>query len=96
MSKATKLRSVSSATKVFKVLSDETRLRLIITLQEGQQHVSELCKRLRLPQPTVSHHLGVLRNHGLVQDRRDGKLVFYSINEGPYNRAVGQIGSVLD
>ena len=77
-----------SLSTLFGVLSDETRLRLIVTLRErGELHVSELCRLLRLPQPTVSHHLGLLRIHGLVRNRRNGKQVFYSVDPARYNKA---------
>ena len=79
---------VQSLSKFFRVLSDETRLRLVVLLREkGEQHVTQLCKALRLPQPTVSHHLGLLRTHGLVRNRRQGKQVFYSIDASRFVRA---------
>lgn len=81
---------------LFGVLSDETRLRLMVMLRErGEVHVSELCKILRLPQPTVSHHLGLLRVHGLVRNRRAGKQVFYSIDATRYNRAIEAVRRLL-
>lgn len=95
MSKASKNRQVTNVCKVFRVLSDETRLRLVLNLQEGEQHVSQLCRKLRLPQPTVSHHLGLLRIHDLVRARRDGKQVFYSINSPVYDKAVETLTSLL-
>ncbi|KKL67079.1 hypothetical protein LCGC14_2138560, partial [marine sediment metagenome] len=56
---------VQSLSKLFRVLSDQTRLKLVVILGEmGERHVTDLCKKLRLPQPTVSHHLGLLRAHG--------------------------------
>ena len=86
MKKANK-QHVETLSQFFQVLSDQTRLRLLQTLQEGEQHVTELCKKLRLPQPTVSHHLGLLRMNGLVTNRRKGKLVFYSVNEDYFAEA---------
>jgi DNA-binding transcriptional ArsR family regulator len=41
--------------------------------------VSSLCEALKLPQPTVSHHLGLLRLSNVIAHRRDGKQVFYSL-----------------
>lgn len=77
---------------LFRVLSDETRLTLLLTLRdEGERHVSHLCGKLKLPQPTVSHHLGLLRAGGLVRNRRKGKMVLYSINPATYD----QIGLAL-
>ncbi len=77
---------VQEICRLFRVLSDETRLRLLLSLEGGEKHVTELCKTLRLPQPTVSHHLGLLRIHGLVRNRRKGKLVYYSIEPSMHAR----------
>jgi ArsR family transcriptional regulator len=65
---------------MLRTLSDPTRLRLLSVLQDGELSVSALCDRLHLAQPTVSHHLGRLRTARLVANRRDGKQVFYSLN----------------
>ncbi len=81
-----KARNIENLCRLFRVLSDETRVRLLMTLQDGEQHVTELCKKLRLPQPTVSHHLGLLRVHGLVKNRRKGKLVFYALENGDFGK----------
>ncbi len=72
--------SVGDVVGLLRTLSDPTRLRLLGVLQQGECNVTDLCKRLGLPQPTVSHHLGLLRSAGLVANRRDGKQVFYSLN----------------
>lgn len=65
---------------MMRVLSDTTRLRVLGLLQGGERNVTTLCTELRLAQPTVSHHLGLLRSAGLVHNRRAGKQVFYSLN----------------
>ena len=67
--------------RLFRVLGDGTRLRILLELQTGQLNVGQLCRRLRSPQPTVSHHLGLLRMVDLVQTQRSGKAIFYSIRE---------------
>ncbi len=72
---------VEALTKLFRVLGDPTRLRLLLTLQEGERNVSELCRKLKTPQPTVSRHLGILRMGGLASARRDGKEMYYSIEQ---------------
>jgi DNA-binding transcriptional ArsR family regulator len=74
-----------------RVLSDPTRLRLLGLLQNGEMNVSTLCRRLELPQPTVSHHLGLLRSAGLVGNRRSGKQVFYFLRS-PAVRRLGDGG----
>ena len=67
---------------VFRVLGDQTRLRAVMALRQGELNVSEICGVLRLPQPTVSRHLGILRMAGLVNNRRDGKEIYYSLGNG--------------
>lgn len=66
--------------KMMRLLADPTRLRVLSMLQQNELNVSAMCDRLDLAQPTVSHHLGLLRTMGLVNTRRDGKQVFYSLN----------------
>ena len=65
---------------LFRLLSDRTRLNLLMLLADGERNVTSLCEALKLPQPTVSHHLGLLRMSNVIGNRRDGKQVFYSLN----------------
>ena len=65
---------------VFRLLSDKTRLNILMMLANGERNVSSLCEELALPQPTVSHHLGLLRMQNLITNRRNGKQVFYGLN----------------
>ena len=74
--------SIRELAQVFKLLSDETRLRILFYLalsEEGELHVTELCQRLGQSQPAVSHHLALLRVSGLIESRREGKHNFYSV-----------------
>ena len=73
--------------RIFKLLSDETRLRTLYSLSQAEElHVRALCELLQLSQPAVSHHLGMLRNAGIVDPRRDGKHNFYRILPGNFER----------
>src|SRR5215203_1074017 len=65
----------------FRALGDETRLRIIEHLASGERSVSELMAQLDLGQSLMSHHLRILRESGLVTDRRDGRWIHYSIAE---------------
>jgi DNA-binding transcriptional ArsR family regulator len=65
---------------LFKLLSDKTRLKILILLSKGERNVSSLCEELELPQPTVSHHLGLLRIERIISNRRHGKQVFYGLD----------------
>jgi ArsR family transcriptional regulator len=62
-----------------KVLANEDRLRLLGQLSDGEMSVGELEKALEIHQPTLSQQLGVLRTEGIVNMRREGKRIFYSI-----------------
>src|SRR5688500_16795270 len=70
---------VHSLSRLFGLLGDPTRVRIMLLLCRGELNVSRLCEILNLPQPTVSHHLGLLRRGGLLATRRDGKSIHYSL-----------------
>lgn len=70
---------VENVVRLFKVLGDRTRLSILMILAEGERNVGALCDVLKLPQPTVSHHLGLMRTNRLIDNRRDGKQVFYTL-----------------
>ena len=67
--------------RIFKALSDETRVRIIKLLEHGELCVCDIVAALGLIQPKVSFHLGVLENVGLLKDRKHGKWVHYSLDE---------------
>jgi ArsR family transcriptional regulator len=68
--------------KLFKALSDETRLRILSLLGGGELCVCDLMAILDLPQSTVSRHLATLRNADLVEDRRQGVWMYYRLAGG--------------
>ena len=63
----------------FRALGDETRLRILEALTEGERTVSELTLGVDVGQSLMSHHLRILREAGLVSDRRTGRWVYYAI-----------------
>jgi ArsR family transcriptional regulator len=65
----------------FRALGDETRLRILEHLVSGERSVSELMVLVEVGQSLMSHHLRILREAGLVTDRRDGRWIHYSIAE---------------
>jgi len=67
------------ATALLRVLANEDRLLLLCQLSQGEKSVSELEELLDIHQPTLSQQLGVLRADGLVNTRRDGKRIYYSV-----------------
>jgi ArsR family transcriptional regulator, arsenate/arsenite/antimonite-responsive transcriptional repressor len=66
---------------IFKALSDETRLRIIRLLDEGELCVCDITAALDMVQPKVSFHLSTLKEAGLIKDRKQGKWIHYSLNE---------------
>lgn len=77
--------------QVFECLADPTRLRLLsLLMQAGEICVCELVDALQVPQYNVSRHLQVLRQAGLVEDRKLGKWVYYAIAKGltPYRQTL--------
>lgn len=67
--------------KLFKNLSDDTRLNLVLLLrQAGELCVCELSGALDESQPKISRHLAMLRESGLLLDRREGKWIFYRLS----------------
>lgn len=70
--------------KVFKALSDRTRLRIIRLLMRRELCVCEMMDVLGLAQSRLSHQLRILRDAGLVEDRRDGQWIIYRISPGTW------------
>ena len=67
-------------TDFFKLLSDETRLRILVLLEHKKLCVCELCGIMDESQPKISKHLGKLRDMGLVKDERQEQFIYYSLN----------------
>jgi ArsR family transcriptional regulator len=67
------------AVAALKLLANEDRLLLLCQLSQGEMCVSDLEQKLGIHQPTLSQQLGVLRNEGVVDTRREGKNIFYRV-----------------
>ena len=73
--------------KVFKALGDESRLRIVEALAERTCCVCDLAKALGISQPTLSHHLKILRETGLVRGEKEGQAIFCTLNREGFERA---------
>ena len=73
--------TVKTQSRLFKALADTTRLKIMLLLGIREMCVCEIMVALDLTQPTASHHLGILEAVDLVEDRREGKWVFYSLRD---------------
>jgi ArsR family transcriptional regulator len=65
--------------RVLKALANESRLRIVDRLSQGECSVGELTDLIGLDRSTVSKHLALLRAHGIVLDRREGNVVYYTL-----------------
>jgi ArsR family transcriptional regulator len=71
--------------KIYKALSDETRIRILNVLHDGELCVCNIMDALEMGQSKISRYLTYLKNAGLVQDRRKGIWVYYSLSKNrPY------------
>ncbi len=73
--------AIEAAGDLFKILGDQTRLRLICALLHGERCVHELADIVEMSQSAVSHQLRILRQGRLVRYRRDGRHTWYSLSD---------------
>ena len=64
-----------------KVFGDSSRIRILYKLQEGEMCVQDIAEGLLMTQSAVSHQLKILKMSKLVKNRRDGKMVYYSLDD---------------
>lgn len=67
--------------ELFKNFSDSTRIKILVALLEGELCVSDLAEALEMSQSAISHQLRILRTSRLVRSRRDGKQIFYALDD---------------
>ena len=79
-----------------KALGDDTRQRILQMLLEGERSVGDIADAFATSQPTISHHLNVLKQYGLVTNRKEGKQVFYAINRDNVDECCGQLMAKFD
>ncbi|MFP7474215.1 autorepressor SdpR family transcription factor [Niallia taxi] len=64
----------------YKALSDTTRRKILELLKERDMTVNEITRYFNISQPSISHHLSILKNSGLIESSKEGKYVKYSLN----------------
>ena len=85
---------VGRAARLFHALSDETRLRILERLRRGERCVCELTDALDAAQSRLSFHLRILKEAGLVTDRRDGRWAYYALTPDALSEAGALIGDL--
>ena len=81
-----KVPDTAQCAKFLKSLGDESRLKIVQLLLQGEHSVSDVVRALKMAQPQASHHLGILRSSGLVDTRREGNKIINFID--PHIRAI--------
>jgi ArsR family transcriptional regulator len=89
--------SVKQLVQLFKLLGDETRIRILHLLHQADElNVLELCTLLDQRQPSVSHHLALLRVAGLIDMRRDGKHNYYRVVPKEFEALITRVFQVSE
>ena len=80
---------------IFKALCDENRVRILALLKGGAKCACKLLEALDIVQPTLSHHMKILCDSGLVVSRKEGKWMHYSLSREGFARAVSCLNAFL-
>src|SRR5262245_46280119 len=89
------LRNAQAASDFLKALSHEARLVILCLLTEGEKSVTEIEQLLKLRQPAVSQQLARLRADNLVETRRDGKNIYYSLARPEVRQVIDTLHSAF-
>ncbi len=90
--KGSTVRNSARAAELFHALADETRLEILDELKSGERCVCELTDCLQAGQSRLSFHLKVLKDAGMIVDRREGRWMYYSVNA----EALAELDDLVD
>lgn len=79
-----------------KALADDTRQQILVMLLDQEMCVSDIVEAFAMTQPSISHHLNVLKQFDLVTSRKDGKLVYYTVNRDNVISCCGKLMAKFD
>src|SRR5439155_27037473 len=86
---------VRSVSRLFKALGDDTRLRIVALISHGELCVCHVQEALGLTQPNASRQLGILRDAGVVESRREGTWTYYKLAAQPDGHCGRQLPAVV-
>ena len=81
MKRVIKEKSIYDLAELFKVFGDSTRIRILLALYDNELSVNDIAAALNMSQSAISHQLKNLKVSKLIKNRRDGKTVFYSLDD---------------
>lgn len=79
---------------MFKAFCDENRLQILSILQSGEKCACKLLDAMQITQPTLSHHMKILCDSGVVNGRKEGKWMYYSISKEGLDAVSGMLGEL--
>lgn len=83
-------KSLYDAAELFKLFSDASRIRILYSLLNKEKSVSEIYNELNMNQSAVSHQLRLLKNSKLIKNRKEGKIVYYSLADKHVHNMLSQ------
>ncbi len=86
---------MKSLISFFRAMGEDTRVKIVLMLLKEEMCLCELIDRLSLSQSAVSHHIKILKQAELVNERRSGKWSFYSINERGFKTHISTFNEAL-
>lgn len=81
MSESYKDEAIYGLAELFKIFGDPTRIRILYAMLDAERCVNDIAGLLEMSQSSVSHQLRILKTSKLVKSRRDGKSIFYSLDD---------------
>lgn len=81
---------------VFKAIGDENRVHILDILSKGEKSAGAILKELEISQPTLSHHMKILCDAGLVEERRDGRWIYFRLSEKDTEKAVASLRKLFN
>jgi len=88
------MRNYTAEAELFKVLGDSGRLEILQMLCKGELCACKILEKFDISQPTLSHHMKILCNSGIVNRRKEGKWMYYSVNPGACERIIDLLKNV--
>lgn len=82
--------------QVFKAISDPTRRKIIKLLGKGDMTAGEIADQFSISKPSISHHLGILKQADLVQDDKRGQFIYYSLNSTVFQDIIRWLHDLLE
>ena len=79
-----------------KALADDTRQQILVMLSDQELCVGDIVEAFSMSQPSISHHLNVLKQFGLLTSRKDGKQVYYTVNRDNVIACCGKLMAKFD